>query len=114
MKAKLISMILGLLLVVGASVAIPAEPASAHNFDNYSTYLCAAHRPNGTVLTHSWPSGWGSGWVQYWCKADIYGVSFQYWIFWDQDAGTTRMDSGYQKCKPAEGGIIWCGWPPAH
>lgn len=109
MRTKIIAAVAGLLLTVGASIALPVEPASAHNFDNYSTFFCAAHRPSNTVLAHSWPYYMASGEVGYWCKADFYGVSHQYWVHWYQDSGTSVRPWPYQKCKPAQGGIVWCG-----
>lgn len=119
MKTKLIALTVGLLLVVGASVAIPAEPAEAHNYDDPSEYLCAALRPGGTVLFHSWPYWMASGKVRYWCVSGfVFGDFFQYFIEWNQPAGTAYLISGYQECirpnDPDGGGIVHCAGYGGH
>lgn len=111
MKSKVSTLALAGLLAAAAFV-LPAKPAAAHNYDQYSTWFCAGHRPNGTVLVHSWPDVLQPGLLRLWCQAGIYGYDFQYWVWVDVATGGSWMGSGYQPCKPQ--GIVWCGWPPAH
>jgi hypothetical protein len=107
MKNRIITMVIGLLLMLGATVALPAAPADAHNWDDSSTWSCAVHRPANTVLVHSWPYGMNNGVVDYWCEAGFYGVNHQYWVRWDQNNNTITRISGYQSCKPQ--GYYYCG-----
>lgn len=111
MKTKLITTALGLLLALAGIIALPA-PASAHNYDAYSTWNCAATRPGGTTLAHSWPYELGPGYVNIWCRAGLYGSDHQWFIRWYPELNRVIFLSSYQKCNP--GGIVWCGWPPAH
>jgi hypothetical protein len=108
MKKRLLLLVLMPLLAVAALV-LPVKTAEAHNYDNSSAWFCAMHRPTDTVLVHSWPSGMENGVVYYWCRAGFYGVDHQYWVRWDQATNTSTRPWPYQKCKPASGGITWCG-----
>lgn len=59
-------------LSLGTAVLVSGDsPASAHNFDNNSAYVCAYARewPYGShVVLHSHPVAMGSGWVKYGCE----------------------------------------------
>lgn len=101
--------VVGVLATVALGIAsIAPEPAAAHNWDNYSTWFCAAHAPTGYSLEHSWPFGMDNGIVIYWCRAGYWATSgVQYWVEWNQNNGTSRQIGGYQACNP--GGITWCG-----
>lgn len=107
MKVRILMLAATLLLAAGVGVVAPAERAEAHNFDNYSTWFCAAHRPTNYVLVHSWPYMMQPGLVGYWCEAGFYGYNVQYWVHWDQDTGHSWRPWAYQSCKPQ--GITWCG-----
>jgi hypothetical protein len=54
MKRLLTGLITALALTLGA-LTLPT-PASAHNYDNTSLWVCAATRPNASYsIDHSWP-----------------------------------------------------------
>lgn len=108
MKTKLISAALGLLLALTGVVALPADPAEAHNYDAYSAWYCAAHRPSGYTLVHSWPYHLTPGEVGYWCRAGFYGYDVQYWVHVAPPGSSNSWRPWpYQSCKPQ--GITWCG-----
>ena len=64
-------LILAATLAAGAAVVVPAEPASAHNFDAYSYFSCAAVRRDPLnsdhVIVHSHPIYIDSRQVWYYC-----------------------------------------------
>lgn len=99
MRNKLTKLVAGLLLVLGASVALPASVGAApdvpdtpesvespervlHNYDGWSQYYCIKHRPSNTFVIHSWPYALWPGGVGYWCQArsNDSTASWQYWV----------------------------------
>jgi hypothetical protein len=97
-----------LALALTALVA-PARPADAHNYNPHSTWYCAAYRPSGTNLAHSWPYLLQPGLVGYWCEAESTqsGASWQYWVHVNTSTGQSWRPWPYQSCKPE--GTVWCG-----
>lgn len=109
MKTKIAALAAGLLLAATASIALPATPAEAHDYDGNSAWFCALTRPNGWTMNHSWPYGMSNGVVVYKCRAGYFGTNdVQWFVEWNQNTNpdtVTRL-GGYQRCNP--GGITWC------
>lgn len=106
MKNKIIALVVGLLLALGASFALPATPASAHNYDNYSYIYCTAHKsdPGGHVwVNHSWPYSLSPGYLTYRCTqydTTAFGhPEYEYYV-------VRNMDTGHHY---RQGGYFWCG-----
>lgn len=110
MKKNFITVVVGLLLGLSSIVLAPATPASADQYDAASFWYCAKHRPANTVVIHSWPYALGPNFVGYWCEADFYGHSWQYWVHVSPPGSSNSWRPwAYQKCLPEDGGIVWCG-----
>jgi hypothetical protein len=101
MKTRIITIVAGVLLAVGA-VALPAGRAEAHDYDNYATLFCEAHKSGPEVtVTHAWPYSLQPGLVTYRCTQvdpDVFAGEWQYFAVWHTPSGAHWRQGGYQHC----------------
>lgn len=111
MKRLLLSIVAALTLSLGL-VSLPAEEASAHNWDNYSLYYCAKHA-DGWAIIHSTPDWLSSTHIRYYCRRGFFGIQEQYWVVVElplnSDISWRPWD--YQRCWPSPGYIVYCTEP---
>jgi hypothetical protein len=133
MRTRTPALLAGLLLAIGASIGLSTPPTEAapttpdapeavaapdtpervlHNADNTSAWYCAAHRPTGYTLIHSWPYALWDGGVGYWCIAGFYGRNYQYWVHVEPPGSANSWRPwAYQLCPPTEGWVSSCTGP---
>lgn len=119
MRRRFIYAVLGVLIALAAVAGLPAQPASAHNYDNYSLWYCAKHRSSSTwTVGHSVPVYLSSSAVVYYCRQGFFGVEEQYrvvvWLpFQNNDS---QLQAGgvpgyYDRCYPAVDWETYCDEP---
>lgn len=81
MKTRLLAVLAGAALAIGAGVMAPA-PASAHNQDAYSYWYCSYHRSAASAtVVHSQVYGVWPGTIGYWCIDERAGGDRrQFWV----------------------------------
>jgi len=114
MRNRFIAVVLGVMLALGAMVALPADRADAHQFDNYSYFYCSKHRVDpGWTVTHSKPITLTATYVRYYCRQRLpsIGIEDQYWVIAGVplSGGGSWQEALYQRCYPD--GIIVCREP---
>lgn len=96
---KLITAVLAAALTLGLGVVLPADQASAHDYDGYSRIYCEAHKSHSwQTIVHSWPYLLEPGHLTYVCTQDYFGVRHQFFVDRNMDTGEHELDSGYQPC----------------
>lgn len=106
MRRKFLMLVVGAFMVLGAGVVLPADTASAHQYDNYSYIYCTAHKsdPGGHVwVNHSWPYSLQPGLLTYRCTqydTTVFGhPEHEYFVVRDMNTGAHWRQGGY----------FWCG-----
>lgn len=104
MRNKLTKLVAGLLLVLGASVALPASPASAHQYSAGTFWVCGSTRPYNSTVYHSWPSHLNPGVLTVYCRS----AAYEWYSDWHSDGTIVRVTS-YRDC-----GVYNCGGAGGH
>ena len=103
MKVRLLSLVAGLLLAVGGLVTVDAQPASAHNQDNYTTFYCNKHKTNSLhTVTHSVYYYLDPQVAGIYCREQFFSVQRQYWVHVNLPLNSNSSWEPWdkQECKP--------------
>lgn len=104
MRRKFLMLVVGAFMVLGAGVVLPADTASAHDYDGYSRIYCEAHKSHDyQTVIHSWPYLLEPNYLYYVCTQDFFGVRHQYFVKRNMTTGAHHLDSGYQPCS-----VVFC------
>lgn len=81
MRHRLLTLVAVVLVVVGVSVVITSNAASAHNQNQYTEFYCAEHTagPYWTVV-HSIIDFYNEDYVRVYCIEGFFDVKQQYWV----------------------------------
>lgn len=110
--AQVVLVVLGLGLgaVTAGAVFLPADEASAHQYDNYALLYCSAHQSdygNHIWVNHSWPYSLEPGILYYKCTqydTTVFGnPQHQYFVGRNMNTGAHWRQGGYQWC-----GLVLC------
>lgn len=109
MRRVLAILAVALGLFVGG-VTLPADTASAHQYDGYSEIYCTAHQSDYGVhiwVNHSWPYSLKPDLLTYRCTqydTTVFGhPEHQYFVVRQMSTGAHWRQGGYQWC-----GAIYC------
>lgn len=101
---RLIMLMAGLMLAVGATLVLPADTASADDYDNYATLFCEVHKSGSEqTIIHAWPFALEPGYRIDVCTQDFFGYRAQFFVKWNVNTFTHQRVSGYQPCN-----VVYC------
>lgn len=104
---RLMMLVVGIFLAVGATMVLPVDTAGAHDYDGYATIYCEAHKSDTHVeVIHAWPYSLEPGILNYVCTQEddqVYAGIHQYFVERNMNTGAHRRVGGYQWC-----GLVNC------